>query len=67
MRFAFLTFGLVLGLSLLSGCNGVVQDYADRQNTYRQALDMDTRQLVDDWDGIWLADRKYRLTRWEVR
>lgn len=67
MRLAILSFGLLLGLCGLSGCTGVVQSQADRENTYRQALDMDTRQLVDDWDALWLADRKYRLTRWEIR
>ena len=61
-------FGLLIGLSLLAGCGaGVVRTQAERMNVYRQTLDMDLRQIADDWDTIWLADRQYRLTRWQTR
>jgi len=66
MRLAVL-FGLLVGVGLLTGCTGVVKTPAERSNTYAQVLDMDTRQLVDDWDMVWLADRQYRLTRWHTR
>jgi hypothetical protein len=64
-KWAFL--GLVAAAWAVAGCNGVVKNYDQRMNTYGQVLDMDTRQLVDDWDKFWLADRQYRLTRWQTR
>ena len=61
-------FGLLVSLSGLWGCGaGVVKTPAERMNTYRQVLDLDLRQIADDWDTIWLADRQYRMTRWQIR
>lgn len=59
--------GLFVGVTALSGCNGVVKSYDDRKNQYSRTMDYDFRQLVDDWDAIWLADRQYRLTQWHTR
>lgn len=60
--------GLLVGVSTLVGCGaGVARTYGERQNTYRQAFDMDMRQINDDWDLLWLADHPYRLTRYHVR
>jgi hypothetical protein len=65
---AGMLFGLLIGLALSAGCGpGVVKTSAERMNTYRQTLDLDMRQLADDWDTLWLADRQYRLTRWQTR
>jgi hypothetical protein len=63
----FALVALYAGMALLAGCTGVVKSYDERMDTYGQVMDMDTRQLVDDWDKIWLADRQYRLTRWQTR
>lgn len=63
--FAFL--GVLTAVAASLGCNGVVKNYDERMNTYGRVLDMDTRQLVDDWDYFWLADRQYRLTKWHTR
>ena len=61
-------FGLLIGLSVLAGCgSGMVKTRAERFNSYRQVFNMDMRQMADDWDMIWLADRQYRLTRWQTR
>lgn len=54
----------VLGLA---GCSGMVKTFDDRLNTYSRVLDTDMRQLADDWDTFWLADRQYRLTEWYLR
>jgi hypothetical protein len=51
----------------LAGCHGMVKTYDDRMNMYSQVLETDARQLVDDWDTFWLADRQYRLTEWYLR
>jgi hypothetical protein len=63
-----LLVGFLVGLSLLVGCGaGVVKTPAERVNAFRESAAMDLRQLVDDWDTLWLVDRQYRLTRWQVR
>ena len=60
--------GLLIGLSVLAGCgHGVVRTKGERVNAYRQSINMDIRQLGDDWDTLWLIDRQYRLTRWQLR
>lgn len=60
--------GVLVGMCLIWGCGpGVVKTQAERTNTYRNVFDMDTRQLIDDWDSVWLVNRQYRLTRWQVR
>jgi len=61
-------FTLLIGLLALVGCgHGVVRTWPERKNVYRQTTDMDLRQLQDDWDTLWLLDRQYRLTRWQMR
>ena len=61
-------FGLLIALSALAGCGpGVVKTKAERVNVFRETVDMDLRQMADDWDTIWLVNRQYRLTRWQTR
>ena len=63
-----LLLGSLAVLLVVAGCGpGVVKTRAERRNAYREAFNMDMRQIADDWDTIWLADRQYRLTRWQVR
>jgi hypothetical protein len=59
--------GLLLGLIVAAGCATLVKTPAEVESTYRQALDMDMRQMSSDWNVLWLADRQYRLTRWHTR
>jgi len=60
--------GFLTALAALTGCNGMVRDYEERKNMYAQTIDSDLRQLVDDWDNFWLADRSHsRLTEWYTR
>lgn len=66
MRVLLLVASLCL-LGFSTGCAGVVKSPDDRANTYSHVLEMDMRQLADDWDGFWLADRQYRLTKWRIR
>jgi hypothetical protein len=68
MRFGVLLGLLVGALFVFGGCGpGVVKTPGERVNAYREALDMDLRQMADDWDTLWLANRQYRLTRWQTR
>ncbi len=66
MRRWFL-IGAAATLLGLAGCNGMVKTFDDRLNTYSRVLDTDMRQIADDWDTFWLADRQYRLTEWYLR
>jgi len=68
MRICLLVGVLIGLLAVLGGCGqGVVMTKAERWNSFRESVDMDLRQLADDWDTLWLADRQYRLTRWYTR
>lgn len=60
-------FGLLLAAAVLPGCTGVVKSPAEIDRTVGQVLDMDIRQMTDDWNMLWLADRQYRFTRWHLR
>ena len=59
--------GLLLGLVAAAGCTTMVKTSAEVRSTYRQVLDADLRQMSEDWNVLWLADRQYRLTRWYTR
>jgi len=63
----WLLLGLLLGLVAAAGCTTMVKTPAEVRSTYRQALDADLRQMAEDWNVLWLADRQYRLTRWDTR
>lgn len=65
---SILAIGIILGATLLAGCTrGVAYTGQERWNNAIQAYDMDGRQIVDDWDTLWLQDRQYRLTKWQTR
>jgi outer membrane murein-binding lipoprotein Lpp len=66
MRTLVLLIAAVVVASL-AGCIGVAKSKTDIHNTAMQTLDMDMRQIVDDWNMIWLADRQGRQTRWQTR
>lgn len=59
--------GVLVSVVVLTGCNGMVKSYEDRENSYARSLDSDMRRLADDFDALWLVDRQSRLTRWELR
>ena len=56
----------IVGLAAVAGC-GVTRSAQEIRNVNKQALDMDMRQIVDDWNMLWLADRQSRMTRWHTR
>ncbi len=58
---------VLFGLAALAGCAGVTKSPSEIWNTYAEVADMDARQMADDVNMILLADRQYRLTRWNLR
>ncbi len=56
----------IVGLASVAGC-GMTRSSQEIRNVAKQTLNMDMRQLVDDWNMLWLADRQSRLTRWHTR
>jgi len=61
---------LVLFVStLLAGCGrneGMVDNRAERNRRLAVIMDMNERQIVDDWDEFWLVDQNCKLTGWSV-
>lgn len=55
---------LLLSLTTLVGCSGLVQNGAERGRRYVNITKLQTKMAVDDWDTIWLYDRSSRLTQW---
>jgi len=63
----WILLGLLAGVALVAGCATVAKTPEENWATYRQIADLDTREIGDDWNLIWLADRQTRLTKWHVR
>lgn len=58
---------VVCAATVLSGCNGMVDSWEERNIRTQQGLDIMARQAVDDVDYLFLNDRSMRLTPWQVR
>lgn len=56
----------IVGLAAVVGC-GVTRSSHEIRNVVKQDLNMDMRQLVDDWNMLWMVDRQSRRTRWHTR
>ena len=63
----WLVLGLLAGLSLAAGCATVTKTAAENRATHRQIVELDMREIGDDWNLIWMADRQCRLSRWHTR
>lgn len=64
---ALLLAGLFAVLAVATGCATVTKTPEEVSAMQKQILDIDSRQLADDWNYLWLSDRPYRLTRWHMR
>ena len=63
------TFLLLLVLCLgafLAGC-GLVTSEEEHNQQIKGITDLQARQMVDDWDYIWLYERNSRMTYWHPR
>jgi hypothetical protein len=63
----WLLLGLLAGLALATGCATVTKTPEENRASVRSILELDMREIGDDWNMIWLADRQDRLTRWHTR
>ena len=65
MRVFLVLLSVVLVAGLL-GCT-VTKTRSEHSQSYKQQYDLENRQLVEDIDTWWMADRPSRLSKWEVR
>jgi len=63
----WLILGLLAGLAASVGCATVNRTAAENRAAHRHIVDFEIRQIGDDWNLIWLADRQSRLTKWHTR
>ena len=57
----------VLLAAFIGGCGLADMNYSQRSGRYRNAVQINSRQIVDDFDYFWLAERPSHLTYWYVR
>jgi len=65
MRVLLVLLSVVLVAGLL-GCT-VAKTRLEHSQSYKQQYNLENRQLADDIDTWWMADRPSRLSKWEVR
>jgi hypothetical protein len=59
--------GLLAAGALATGCTTVTKTPRENVDNFRSITELDMREIGDDWNLIWLADRQSRLTRWHTR
>jgi hypothetical protein len=67
MRRILLLAATLTALAAAGGCATVTKTPEEVGAMYKHILDIDSRQMADDWNYLWLADRQYRMTRWHMR
>ena len=65
MKIFLATVLLVLGLSVLLGCEPKDERSARRIEQRNQAIRTDLEALPDDWETFWLTDEPSRLSRYD--
>lgn len=64
---ALVLLTVLVGVFAIPGCATVTKTPAEAMNTAKQSMDMDARQLAEDWNYLWLLDRQGRMSRWVLR
>lgn len=59
--------GLLIGLAAAAGCATVTKTRQENLASWRAITELNTLQIADDWNLIWLSDRQGRLTKWHTR
>lgn len=64
-----LLFATLIGFAALicSGCATMTKTGEESMRSQRQIVDLEMRELTEDWNYLWLADRQPRLTKWHTR
>lgn len=63
----WMLIGLLAAVGLTTGCATVAKSPEENLNNTRAVVELDLRQMADDWNLVWLTDRQCRLTRWHTR
>ena len=63
----WILLGLLAGLAAAAGCATVTKSPADNVANFRSIVELDLREVGDDWNLIWLTDKQTRLTKWHTR
>ncbi len=64
----WMLIGLLAGVALTTaGCATVSKSPEENLYNTRSIVELDMREMADDWNLIWLTDRQCRLTRWITR
>jgi len=67
---------LAAGVISLAGCGNVdnhpllsspVDNYPERMHRHRQIVDLSARQMVEDFDKLFLMERSSRLMYWHAQ
>ena len=63
----WILLGLLAGLAAAAGCATVTKTPSDNAANMRSIVELDMREMADDWNTMWLMDRQDRLTKWHTR
>ncbi len=63
----WLLLGFLAGTALLAGCATVTKTPEENVAYTNQIIDLNVRQMADDWNLIWMANRQCRLSPWLTR
>ena len=66
MRSVLLLGGLFV-LVCLSGCATLTKSADENNAAIARAQEIESREMADDWNMIWMQERPSRLSRWVVR
>jgi len=58
--------GLMVGAMSVAGCT-TGESFDEHARRLWLTTDLQARQVVEDWDYIWLYDRNNRANRWDNR
>ena len=67
MRKIALLVALVLGMWTMGGCATLTHSHDQTVNQYKRVGSIQMRELIHDWNYMWLADRPSRLSYELVR
>ncbi len=61
-----LILSVLVACICMSGCS-MTETTGERFQRYGNIVDIQSRQMTEDWDYFWLMDRPSNLSPWHVR